>query len=303
MRIFLTGANGYLGGWTIHKLEEFGHTVLGMDSHHCLHHLTKGEAWEVNQKSGITSIECVIALGWYSSVGNKHPHLQEESANNVKSIVNRLVSDGKKGVRFIFPSSACVYGHTGDNIVTEDNFTNPLCEYSKRKCEVETFIKKNLSNYVILRFGSMMGLGIPGLRTKTELVVNAFASDGYIKKRITVWNPDDYKPLIHVKDAAEIIARAAMGVLPSGIFNACTQSVRAIEIARYAAQVTGASIEVIPSKDGISRSCLMSSTKLNEHLTRYEPTKYEQTIEEFSTYKPSPNDRNVPWRTVGEKRE
>lgn len=297
MRVYVTGCNGYLGGWVIPKLEDAGHTVLGMDSHNNLIHVTKGKTWDKGILCGLESCRACIALGWYSSVGNGQESLQIESQERVMQLIDRVRK--LEGMRFVFPSSASIYGHCADEVVKDDREPNPQCAYGRAKLKVEEYIGDYLKGrHTTFRFGSLMGVGYPGVRTKTELVVNAFAVDGYKRKSIEVWNPEDWKPVIHVRDAADLIVQAISKEWQNGIYNACQKSYRAIDIAKCAESVTRGKVEVVERQGASKRSCRMECPTLRELLSSGVMDQMKrpyETMFEFEEFVESPTDKNTPW--------
>lgn len=293
MRVYVTGANSYLGGHLLPLLEERQHEVIGLDSHGGFVHITKS----IPMKDVcISTCQVVVPLGWYTSVGNSHPELQEESLKKVSGLMQYIAHE-KLDIHVIFPSSAAVYGNHGDKLVNENSALYGKCDYSRAKLKAETAIRELLPNqHTIYRLGSLMGLGCAGVRTKRELVVNAFCIDGYTKHKIEVWNHEDWKPVLHVNDAAGLIILAIEGgKLLRGTYNACIGSSRAINIAKLVARVTGATIDIINS-DHEPRSCNLDASKLGAIVNNYSSfRKIKETISEFREYVETPNDRNTPW--------
>lgn len=292
MRIYITGANSYLGGHLVPCLEERGHEVIGLDSHGGFVHISKSIT---STDICISKCHAVVPLGWYSAVGNAHPELQEESYKKVAGLVEYIASE-KLNIHIVFPSSAAVYGNQ-NYLVSEDSITLGECDYSRAKLKAEKVIRQKLPDqHTIFRFGSLMGLGAPGVRTKRELVVNAFAIDGYRKGKIEVWNHNDWKPVLHINDAAGLIMLAIeRSNFLSGVFNACIGSIQAINIANVVSRITGAKVDIVKSNHS-PRSCNMDASKLGAIVNGYSSfRKIEQTVKEFRDYVETPNDRNTPW--------
>lgn len=293
MRIYITGANSYLGGHLVPLLEEREHEVIGLDSHGGFVHISKS----IPMKDVcISTCQAVVPLGWYSAVGNAHPELQEESYKKVAGLVEYIASE-KLNCHVVFPSSAAVYGNHGDSLVNETSITLGECDYSRAKLKAEKVIRQRLPDrHTIFRLGSLMGVGCPGVRTKRELVVNAFCIDGYTKGKIEVWNYNDWKPVLHVNDAAGLIILAIEASKSlAGVYNASVGSSRAINIANMVARVTGAKVDII-SSDHAPRSCKMDLSKLGYIVNDYSSfRKIQDTIKEFREYVETPNDKNTPW--------
>lgn len=301
MRVFLTGCNGYLGGWVIEKLEASKHIVYGEDSHGSMYYYKEKKRWEKEgaHESGLPGASCAILMGWYSSVGNAHPSLQIESQERTLQILDRLIAYPK--VSIIFISSAAVYGNYGATVVDESVEPNPNCAYSKAKYRVEQYIQEQpqlKDRTVILRLGSLMGMGCNGFRTKSELIVNAFALDAFKQKKIVCWNPENYKPIIHVEDAASVIVKATTGLFASEIYNVAEGSYQAQYLAEsISKQILGKPvIQYIDKPDVVQKSCIMDCTKLRKVIDFKRKFKtYDKTVKEFVNYSDSPDSKNTPW--------
>lgn len=281
--ILVTGANGYLGGHVVKELKEAGHRLNLMNSH--------GEMISVLSFPP-EAVEVVVHLGWYASVGNKHKEIQVECLQRTKSLIEIMYQFQPQ---FIFASSAAVYGNCQD-VSCEETKTKiaPNCYYSEAKALAEREIHAKLKRHMMFRFGSMMGVGAEGGRTKTDLVVNAFAKDGWGKGEIEVWNPECWKPFIHVKDAAFFI-RYAVEKRWRGVANCCQGNMAAIDIAMKVAAITNAKVKEV-EVGGEKKSCRLNCWRLRRFMPRdYIMRTMPETIYEFKGYQEKPEDMSKPW--------
>jgi UDP-glucose 4-epimerase len=146
MRVLVTGAAGFIGSTTAELLLLRGHDVVALDN------LSKGRI--ENVPSGATFVEgdcgdesLVLTLGSFDAcihfAGRIEPaesvtHPEEFFANNVGStfaLTRSLVSLGVE--RFVFSSSAAVYGNQVEMPITEDRRTSPESPYGHSKRMVE----------------------------------------------------------------------------------------------------------------------------------------------------------------------
>lgn len=263
MQIYLTGANGYLGRWTRKLLEDRGHTVRTPEDQIPDYHLLRSDV--------------VVHLGWHSRAGSDEPEKQIDSLERTKKLLAQL----RFHQRIIFASSAAVYGRTGDAEMDErERGIDPVCVYGRAKLTAESYVVQRLPwRHLILRFGSLMGRGWG--RDKTDVIVNAFASQGYSTGRIELWHPDSWKPVLHVQDAAEIIARAVQRPGWSGTYNAAEGCYRARELAGIASAITGAKVEIVEGQRG-TRSCRLDCSALREEMPDMHFRTVEDAIREFA---------------------
>lgn len=285
MNITVTGANSYLGYCVINRLESQFHNINKFDSH--------GRMIGVLQFP-FEKTQVVVHLAWRSHAGNSEREAQENCFNRTYMLIQAAQ---KIRPLIVFASSAAVYGNTGGEI-TESSKLNPNCHYGHYKAMAEIEFGKSRLPVCSIRFGSLMGKG--ELRTKRDLIVNAFTFDGYEKRKVEVWNPDCYKPVLHVRDAATIIGMAIRNRW-LGVVNACQGSFRAGEIGRVVAEMTQSELtEIQAPTSGPKKSCILKCDHLirlmNLHHEGLKMKRVYDAVAELKGYKPTQEDEPRPWR-------
>lgn len=277
MNICVTGGSGYLGGWVTDYLRSRGHMLISPASD-----------FKDTGKLGADPrlLDCVVHLGWRSRAGDDEPVEQELSYLTTHRLVKTLAECASpKRIKLVFASTCSVYGpllneHT-EPFKETDKLT-PSCLYTAAKIKAEDLIRTYLGNQsLVLRLGSLMGVGAPSSSTKLDLVVNAFARDGYRRGVIQVWSPHAWKPVLHVKDAARIIGEAVERREWVGTVNAASTAMQAITIARLAAHLTRAEVRIDQSRVS-PRSCRVSTLRLDRELPDMRYRTVEEAIREFS---------------------
>ncbi|MBP6098915.1 MAG: NAD(P)-dependent oxidoreductase, partial [Candidatus Levybacteria bacterium] len=89
--------------------------------------------------------------------------------------------------------------------VSEKSPTNPLSLYAQSKIDSENEILRETADFfhpTVLRFATVFG---HSRRPRFDLVANLFTAKGFFKEDITVFNSDQWRPLIHTKDIANAI--------------------------------------------------------------------------------------------------
>lgn len=114
----------------------------------------------------------------------------------VKNLAERF--DG----RIIFTSTCSVYG-AQDGLLYESSPTNPLSVYAATKLNAEAYLEGK--NALIFRLGTLFGVGDCYSRIRLDLVVNVLTVKAVLQRKISVFGGSQYRPLLHVKDAAETI--------------------------------------------------------------------------------------------------
>jgi nucleoside-diphosphate-sugar epimerase len=129
--------------------------------------------------------------------------------------------------RIIFLSTCSIYG-ARDGILDESSLTNPLSVYAVTKLEAERYLADK--NALIFRLGTLFGVGDVFSRIRLDLVVNTLTVRAHNAGKISVFGGDQFRPLLHVRDAAQAVIENA-GTAHTGIFNLHKQNVRIIDLA------------------------------------------------------------------------
>lgn len=289
MKVLVTGANGYLGGCVVDVFESQGTKVARQDSHG---NDIRPRMLSDISRSQLLEADVIVHLGWRAKAGNGEADAQYDSLERTEQIVDDLREDQL----LIFASSVSVYGDRGDKECAETDPVQPVCLYSKAKAAAESYIRNGVDRYTIFRFGSLMGRGVT--RTKRELCVNAFAIDGYTRGVIEVWNPNAWKPVLHVKDAAALICSSIVERwqerIGSAVLNAAQGAYPASALAYTAGRITKAKVVEVEDKSG-PRSCRVNCDGLRKRLTYWDMRNVAEAIEEFKDYKDVPQDVQRDW--------
>jgi UDP-glucose 4-epimerase len=146
MRVLVTGAAGFIGSTTAEVLLERGYEVVALDN------LSKGRRENVPARASFVQGDCgdeslVRGLGAIDAclhfAGRIEPalsvlHPEEFFASNVGSsfaLIQALIQSGVD--RFIFSSSAAVYGNQEEMPIAEDRTGSPESPYGESKKMVE----------------------------------------------------------------------------------------------------------------------------------------------------------------------
>ena len=129
--------------------------------------------------------------------------------------------------RIVFTSTCSVYG-AQDKELDESAPVNPLSIYAATKLNAEKHLEKK--NQITFRLGTLFGIGDKFSRLRMDLVVNTLTVRASQHGKITVFGGDQFRPLLHVRDAA----RAIVDNLPTahtGVYNLIRQNVRIVDLA------------------------------------------------------------------------
>jgi UDP-glucose 4-epimerase len=243
MTVLVTGGAGYIGSHMVLALAEAGESVVVIDnlSTGFSAHLPEGVPLFIGDAADENLVEGVIAAhGVESIVHFAGSVVVPESMrdplayyrNNTMTTRSLLNTAVKAGVnRFVFSSTAAVYGNPDRIPVSEDAPTRPLSPYGSSKLMTEIMLHDVAAahgmNYVVLRYFNVAGadpLARIGLATvgATHLLKIAVEAATGQRAKIDVFGTDYPTPdgscvrdFIHVSDLAQA-HRAALSYLRDG---------------------------------------------------------------------------------------
>jgi len=243
MTVLVTGGAGYIGSHTAHALVDAGESVVVIDNLSTGFSdflpedvpLVIGDTGEESLVEGVITqhrVESIIHFAGSVVVPDsmRDPLLYyHNNTMTTRSLLNAAVRTGVN--RFIFSSTAAVYGNPDQVPVPETAPTRPLSPYGSSKLMTEIMLHDVASahnmGYVVLRYFNVAGAdpqGRIGLATAgaTHLLKIAVEAATGQRAKIDVFGMDYPTPdgscirdFIHVSDLAEA-HRAALSYLRSG---------------------------------------------------------------------------------------
>jgi len=233
--VLVLGGAGYVGSWLVGRLLESGQRVRVLDSAiyglgaiqnlldhpnlEFLHGDCRNIQDVVKAMRGISSVVHLAAI-----VGDPACELDRKTTIEINYAATRMLVEIAKGhgvERFLFASSCSVYGAT-DELMDENSQVEPISLYGETKVSSEeTLLRTATSTFhpVIMRFGTVFGLSG---RPRFDLVVNLLSARAYQDRVITIYNGQQWRPFVHVKDLAEaiiLLLRAPVHSVSGEIFN------------------------------------------------------------------------------------
>jgi nucleoside-diphosphate-sugar epimerase len=122
--------------------------------------------------------------------------------------------------RLVFASSCSVYGANGNNFLYEDSFKNPVSLYARTRVMSEELLQREQTpdfEVAILRLATVCGVSP---RMRFDLMVNTMTACARSTGRIRVTGASQWRPHLHVQDAAEAFLLAVESPhAAGGIFN------------------------------------------------------------------------------------
>jgi len=234
-QVLVIGGAGYIGSLLVENLLEKGYRVRVLDSllygdeslrpvrEHPNFELLVGDCRNIQDMvRAVRGVESVVHLA--AIVGDPACEQNQELALETNYAATRMLIEIAKGHgvrRLLFASSCSVYGAT-DVEVDENAVARPISLYGQTKVDSEQALldaKSENFHPTILRFATVFGLSH---RPRFDLVVNLLTAKAKQEGVITIFNSQQWRPFIHVRDLAEATVRLleTPATLASGeIFN------------------------------------------------------------------------------------
>jgi len=233
--VLLVGGAGYIGSIVARRLLDSGVKVRMLDRlvygyaaiegilQHPNFELIVGDCRNIQTVVGaVQGASAIVHLA--AIVGDPACDVDRQTALETNYSATRMLIEVAKGHRirrFLFASSCSVYGAT-DVMADERSPVQPLSLYAQTKVDSEQALfaaRSDSFQPTILRFATIFGYSH---RPRFDLVVNLLTARAHQEGVITIFNGDQWRPFLHVEDAAESILRmlqAPLGLVGGQVFN------------------------------------------------------------------------------------
>ncbi|MCZ6880433.1 MAG: UDP-glucose 4-epimerase GalE [Gammaproteobacteria bacterium] len=233
--ILVTGGAGYIGSHVVRQLGEAGYPVVVLDNlstgfedaviHGDLVIGDTGDRELVSRLLQQYAVDAVMHFAAHTIVPESVADPLKYYANNTGSTRNLLSCCQRHGVkRFIFSSTAAVYGIPEETEITEDTTVSPINPYGLSKLMSEWMLRDLAAatdlRYVALRYFNVAGsdpAGRIGQSTKQATLLVKVACEAAVGKRdhVAIFGTDYPTPdgtgvrdYIHVEDLASAHVQA-----------------------------------------------------------------------------------------------
>ena len=192
MKVLVTGGAGYIGSHVVLALCEEGNNVVVLDD------LSTGNREAVDKRAlfiqgstlndddlskGLNDVDAVIHLAAFKAAGESMIHPEKYSHNNITGTITLLNAMVKYGVnKFIFSSTAAVYGYPKYLPLDENHPLEPINYYGFTKLEIERILEW---------YGELKGLRFASLR-----YFNAAGYDSLGRITSLENNPENLIPIV-----------------------------------------------------------------------------------------------------------
>ena len=211
-KILIIGSQGYLGSRLTNYLKDFGYDCNGIDTGFFKNGtLTAPDEVKMIEKDArlltekdLEGFEVVILLAGISNDPFGHMTSEQIYDPTCDYALKIAAMCKKLGLKFIFPSSASVYGLGSEKYLEEDGHVNPQTPYSLNKLQIEeglALIADQTFSPIALRLGTVYGMSP---RIRFDVVINMLCGLAITTKKITL-NSDgqSWRPHLHIDDSCE----------------------------------------------------------------------------------------------------
>ena len=247
MTVLVTGGAGYIGSHMVHALVDAGERVVVLDN------LSTGFDWSLPEgvplvigetgdqalvaaliaEHGIDAIiHFAASIVVPDSVADPLGYYRNNTMNS-RALIETAIKGGVR--RFIYASSASVYGVRDEADITEDMRLEPITLYSKYKADIEQVAFDAGSDRfttVAVRNSTVCGYSP---RMRLDLILSIFVMAALKKGVITIEGGTQLRPLIHMDDLVDLYVRlldADHAAIHQQAFNISSDNYRVDAVAR-----------------------------------------------------------------------
>lgn len=288
--ILVTGGAGYIGSAVCRHLTSARLKVTVLDDLRTgrverlpddVKFIQADIACQTTLDSILPEVDAVIHLAAAIDVGNSMSNPISHFINNTAKCINLLEAVLKHGVsRFIFSSTAAVYGRPKASPLTEEHATAPTNAYGESKLMIENTLEW-LHRQQSLRFASLRYFNAAGGRppdTASNLIPVVLEVARGLRPELTIYG-NDYptrdgtavRDYVHIDDlaSAHLLALWALDRFPRQIYNVGTGVGHTVlEVADSVSRVSGRFVprRFAPRRPGDSPEAVACVNKIRTKL-------------------------------------
>ena len=242
-KILLTGDRGYLGSVLKQRLKEARYEVFGFD-------IKTNPEQDIRNPTFLERyafVDCVIHLAGIVGAPNCDINILCSYNTNVVGTKNVINFCKNHNLPLVFASTCSIYGKSDSDSISEADTPNPLELYALTKKLNEEDIRRELDNYLILRFGTLFGQTLDDKAMRYDLVINGMTKTAVEKRKITVFGGRQRRPFISLEEVSRAII-TLLKLFDNGkqkeIYNAVAFNKTILDVGKEISQIIGCSLEI-----------------------------------------------------------
>ena len=284
-KILVTGGAGYIGAVLVPELLEEGHQVTVFDaflygtdpsSDPIVHERCERIRGDIRDFAVVDAVlekggfDAVIHLAAISNDPSSELDHEVTESVNLRAVDHLMRVAKKLGVRrFLYASSASVYGIKEDEDVTEELSLDPITIYAKCKAEGEKILNSLVDDSFVgvsVRSATVCGYS-PRLRL--DLTINLLTDQALTDHRIRVFGGAQMRPNVHILDLTafyRMLLTAPADKISGRAFNVSRKNASVMALAEMIRDELDSSlpIDTVPSDD--PRSYHLSADRARREL-------------------------------------
>ncbi|AZN39571.1 NAD-dependent epimerase/dehydratase family protein [Paenibacillus albus] len=316
MKVLITGGYGFIGSHVADRFNKEGYEVYIIDN------LTSGTTQNVNYKHKgyrlsaedkkceeifrSNRFDAVVHLAAQVNVTESINNPRLDTQSNVLGLVNMLSLAQKYAVKkFIFASSAAVYGMNDNLPLPENAVCDPISPYGISKHVGEEYCLKWNELYgldtIVFRFSNVYGPR--QAHTGEGGVVSVFMENALAGRALTVnGDGEQTRDFIYVEDVADAIYRASYSRL-QGVYNLSTNTECSVnELAHHVMSLHDTTyIEYGEERAGDIKRSVLDNARVNKDLDWAPLYNFQEGLNKTYTWF-SDNDTRTPKVAEAKKR-
>jgi nucleoside-diphosphate-sugar epimerase len=236
MKILLIGSEGYIGSYLKYSLsKKYNFDLIDIN---WFNDNKDPKDFKYLSADYINSFSAVILLAAHSSVKMCDNNRTSSFNNNVKNFIEIL---DKIKIKFIYASSASVYGNTNGMTVDEEyNKYMPAAYYDITKQIIDVYSLKSEVEFYGLRFGTVNGWS-PHLRK--DIMINSMVYNSIKNKKIDLYCKMTNRSILGIND----LSRSIDVILSCksdhrGVYNLASFNSTSENIAKVVSEIMGVPI-------------------------------------------------------------
>ncbi len=288
-KILVTGGAGYIGAVLVPRLVAQGHDVTVLDAFlygtdpslgPIAHERCQRLRADIRDFHFVDTVleqggfDAIIHLAAISNDPSSALDPEVTWSVNLEAVRHLMESAKRHGVdRFLYASSASVYGVKDTENVTEDLPLDPITIYAECKARGEEILNGLVDrNFVGVSVRSATVCGYSP-RLRLDLTINLLTDQALTDRRIRVFGGDQMRPNVHVQDLSSFymtLLDAPVSLINGESFNVCRANASVMSLAEMIRDELDCTlpIDTVPSDD--PRSYHLCASKARDIL-RFEP--------------------------------
>lgn len=284
-KLLVTGGAGYIGAVLVPELLEEGHHVTVFDaflygtdpsSDPIVHERCEKIRGDIRDFAAVDQVleqggfDALIHLAAISNDPSSELDHEVTETVNLRAVDHLMHAAKKYGVgRFLYASSASVYGIKEEEDVTEELFLDPITIYAKCKAEGEKILNSLVDDSFVgvsVRSATVCGYS-PRLRL--DLTINLLTDQALTDQRIRVFGGAQMRPNVHIRDLTafyRMLLTAPAEKISARAFNISRRNASVMDLAEMIRDELDSSlpIDTVPSND--PRSYHLSADRARREL-------------------------------------